>query len=98
MYDTFQTRKINNNLRSQTDFASNCVNTNKFGLNLLKYFASKVSVKIFKRKIRNWKPKDCYYYLCKTMLYSKKLSLYIIKVFVNIFGGNLIKYFVFCKC
>ena len=42
MYDIFQTRKIDYNLRSQTDFASNCVNTNKFGLNLLRYFASKV--------------------------------------------------------
>ena len=33
----FQTRKINNrkiknNLSSQTDFASDCVNANKFGL------------------------------------------------------------------
>ena len=44
-------------LRSQNDFASNWVNTNKFGLNLLRYFASKVwnnkvnisgSVEIFK--------------------------------------------------
>ena len=42
MYDIFQTRKINYNLRSQTDFASNCVNTNKFGLNSLRYFVSKV--------------------------------------------------------
>ena len=33
MYDIFQSTKINYNLRSQTDFASNCVNTNKFGLN-----------------------------------------------------------------
>ena len=41
MYDIFQTKKINYNMRSQTDFASNCVNTNKFGLNSLKYFASK---------------------------------------------------------
>ena len=40
MYDIFQTRKINYNLRSQTDFASNCENTNKFGLNSLRYFAS----------------------------------------------------------
>ena len=42
MCDIFQTRKINYNLRSQTDFASICVNFNKFGLNSLKYFASKV--------------------------------------------------------
>ena len=42
MYDIFQTRKINYNLRSQTDFARNCANTNKFGLNSVRYFASKV--------------------------------------------------------
>ena len=78
MHDIFQTRKINYNLRSQTDFASICVNTKKFGLNSLRYFASKVwrmvpleiknsgSVEIFKTKIRNWEPKDCYCYLCKT--------------------------------
>ena len=29
-------------LSSQNDFASNWLNTNKFGLNLLRYFASKV--------------------------------------------------------
>ena len=78
MYDIFQTRKINYNLRSQTDSASICVNTKKFGLNSLRYFASKVwsmvpleiknsgSLEIFKTKIRNWEPKDSYCYLCKT--------------------------------
>ena len=77
MYDIFQTRKINHNLRSLTDFASICVNTKKLGLNSLRYFASKIwskvpleiknseSVKIFKTKIRNWEPKHCYCYLCK---------------------------------
>ena len=65
-------------MRSQTDFASICVNNNKFGLNLLRYFAFKVwsmvaleiknsgSVEIFRTEIRNWKIKDCYYHLCKT--------------------------------
>ena len=43
MYYIFQTRKINYNLRSRPDFASNCVNTNKFGLNSLRYFCSTVS-------------------------------------------------------
>ena len=78
IYGIFQTRKVNYNLRSQTDFASICVETNKFSLNLLRYFASKVwsvvplqiknsgSVEIFKTKIQNWEPKDCYCYLCKT--------------------------------
>ena len=77
MYDIFQTRKINYDLRSQTDFASICVNTNKFGLNLLRYFASKErrivpidsknsgTVKIFKTKIQNREPKVCNCYLCK---------------------------------
>ena len=42
MYDIFQTRKINHKMRSQTDFASICVNTKKFGLNSPRYSASKV--------------------------------------------------------
>ena len=52
------------NFSSLTDFASNCVNTNKFGLNLLKHPSTvwnmvplKIknygSVKKFKTKIRN---------------------------------------------
>ena len=35
-------RPVNYNLRSQTDFARNYANTNKFGLNSLRYFSSKV--------------------------------------------------------
>ena len=78
MHDIFQTRKINCKLRSETDFASICVNTKKSGLNSLRHFASKVwsmvpleienyeSIEIFKTKIRNWEPKDCYCYLCNT--------------------------------
>ena len=71
MYAIFQTRKINYkinlkiNLRSQTEFASNCVNTKTFDLNSLRYSASEVwnmipleiknsdSVEILKRKNRN---------------------------------------------
>ena len=67
-------------MRSQTDFANNCVNTNKFRRNSLIYFASKVwslvsleiknsrSVEKFKTKVRNWEPKDCDCYLCKTYI------------------------------
>ena len=78
MHGIFQAGK--NNLRSQTDFASNCVNTNKFDLNSLRYFPSEVysmvpleiknsgSVDIFKTKIRNSEHKDCYIYLCKAYL------------------------------
>ena len=32
MYDIFQTRKVNYNLRSETDFASICVSTNSLGM------------------------------------------------------------------
>ena len=67
----FSTRVLNYNLRSQTDFFRNTVNTTKFGLNSLKYFASKVwsmipieiqkswSVKMPKSKISKWEPNDC---------------------------------------
>ena len=89
MYDIFQTRKINYNLRSQTDFASICVNTKKFGLNSLRYFASKAwsmvpleiknsgRVEIFKTKIQNWEPKD-YCYCCLFKTYVNNLG------FVNV--------------
>ena len=72
MYDIFQTRKISYNLRSQTYFASICVNTKKFGLNskIWSMVPLKIknsgSIEIFKTKIRNWEPKDCYCHLCKT--------------------------------
>ena len=75
LYDIFQTWKINYNLRPQIQFASNCVNTSKFCLNSLNYFASKVwnmdPLEIKNSgsvEIRNWEPKDCYCYLCKTYL------------------------------
>ena len=42
IYDIFNTREIKYNLRSQTDFSGHCVNTNKFGINSLKFFATKV--------------------------------------------------------
>ena len=42
MSGIFPTRVLNYNLRSQTDFFRNTVNTTKFGLNSLRYFASKV--------------------------------------------------------
>ena len=78
MYDIFQTRKINNNLRIQTDFDSICVNTNKIGQNSLGYFASNIwsmvllesknfgSFEIFQTKSRNRESIDCYCYLYKT--------------------------------
>ena len=81
IYDIFNTREIKNNLRSQTDFSGHCVNTNKFGINSLKFFATKVweivpfeiknsdNVEVFKSKIRKWKP-NCSCYLCKTYIHN----------------------------
>ena len=69
MSDIFPTRVLNYNLRSQTDFLRNTVNTTKFGLNSLRHFASKVwsmipieiknssTVETFKNKISKWEPK-----------------------------------------
>ena len=109
MYDIFQTRKINYSLRSQTDFASICVNTKTFDLNSLRYFASKVwsmvpiELKVlevsilFKRKIRNWEPEDCYCYQYKTYvnnlgfvnvidtIYSKKNVFFYYNFFFHCF-------------
>ena len=42
MSGIFLTRALNYNLRSQTDFFRNTVNTTKFGLNSLRYFAWKI--------------------------------------------------------
>ena len=79
MYDTFQTTSLRYDLRSQTDFGGHCVNTKKFGLNSLRFFAAKVwdivpseiknseSVEVFKNKIRKWRP-NCSCYLCKTCI------------------------------
>ena len=61
MYDIFQTRGMRYNSRSHTDFGGYCVNTNRFGLNSLKFLAAKVwdivpvetnsdSVEVFKSK------------------------------------------------
>ena len=72
-------QEIRYNLRSQTDFGGYWVDTNRFGLNSLKFFAAKVwdavpleiknsdSVEVFKGKIQKWKP-NCFCYLCKTYI------------------------------
>ena len=69
MSDIFPITVLNYNLRSQTDFLRNTVNTTKFGLNSLRHFASKVwsmipieiknssTVETFKSKISKWEPK-----------------------------------------
>ena len=66
--EIFPLRSIDYNLRSQTDFSVSSVNTTHFGLNFLRYFASKVwnmvplelkdlnDVKSFKSEIRKCEP------------------------------------------
>ena len=77
MCDIFETRNLNYNLRSQTDFARTGVNTSSFGLNPLKYLATKIldiipcdikstgNLNSFKEKIRNWEPKGTHCKLCR---------------------------------
>ena len=77
MDDILQTRTLPYNLRSNTDFARISVNTSRFGLNSLRYFASKVwnivpsdiknasNLHIFKNKIRKWEPKEFHFDLCR---------------------------------
>ena len=66
MSDIFPIIVLDYDLRSQTDFLRNTVNTTKFGLNSLLHFASNVwsmipiemknslTVEIFKSKISKW--------------------------------------------
>ena len=77
MDDILQTRTLPYNLTPNTDFARISVNTSRFGLNSLRYFASKVwsivpsdiknasNLNIFKNKIREWEPKECHCNLCQ---------------------------------
>ena len=77
MSGIFPTRVLNYNLRSQTDFFRNTVNTTKFGLNSLRYFASSMipieiknssTVEMFKSKKCKWEPNDCDGKLCQNFL------------------------------
>ena len=73
-------RTLTYNLRSQTDFVRDCVNTRRYGLNSLSYFALKVwdmipleikninSLKKFKTEIRKWALENCSCYLCRAYL------------------------------
>ena len=82
--DIFPLRSIDYNLRSQTDFSVSSVNTTHFGLNSLRYFASKVwniiplelknlnGVEIFKSEIRTWEPK----YIMSTIYSQYRLCEY----------------------
>ena len=82
LYDIFPLRSIDYNLRSQTDFSVNSVNTTHFGVNSLRYFASKVwnmvtlelknlnDIESFKSEIRKWEPMQCEYTLCLPYMHS----------------------------
>ena len=77
MCNILKTRTLTYNLRSQTDFVRYCVNTRRYGLNSLSYFAPKVWDMIpleikninyfqkFKTEIRKWAPENCPCYLCR---------------------------------
>ena len=80
MCNIFKKRTLTYNLRSQTDFVRDCVNTRRYGLNSLSYFAPKVwdmipleikninSLQKFKTEIRKWAPENCFCYLCRPYL------------------------------
>ena len=67
-----KTKTLTYNLRSQTDFVGDCVNTRRYGLDSLNYFAPKVwdmipletkninSFQKFKTEIRKWAPKKLF--------------------------------------
>ena len=80
--DIFSLRSIDYNLISQTDFSVSSVNTTHFGLNSLRYFASKVwnmvplevkslnDVESFKSEITKWEPMQCQCTLCLPSMHS----------------------------
>ena len=77
MSSIFPPRLIKYNLLALSDFFGNSVNRSKYGLNSIRFFASKVwqmvpmemknlkSLEDFKNKIRNWEPDGCDCELCK---------------------------------
>ena len=77
MCNILKTRDLTYNFRSQTDFVRDCVNTRRYGLNSLSYFAPKIwhmipleikninSLQKFKTEIRKWASENCSYYLCR---------------------------------
>ena len=73
-------RTLTYNLRSQADFVRGNVNTRRYGLNSLSYFAPKVwdmipveikninDLQKCKTEIKKWAPKNCSCYLCRPYL------------------------------
>ena len=77
MSSIFPPRLIKYNLRTQSDFFRNSVNSSKYGLNSIRFFTSKVwqmvpmemknlkSFEDFKNKIRRWELGGCDCKLCR---------------------------------
>ena len=69
--DIFPRRSLDYNLRSQTDFSVSQFNTTHFGLNSIRFFASKTwnmfplefkdlnDVQMFKSDNKTWEPRQC---------------------------------------
>ena len=82
MSSIFPPRLIKYNLRTQSDFFRNSVNSSNYGLNSIRFFASKVwqtvpmdmknlkSLQDFKNKIRKWEPDGFDCKLCKDFVSS----------------------------
>ena len=80
MSSIFPTRLIKYNLQTQSGFHKNFVNSNKYGLNSIRFFASKVwqmvpmemnnlkSLGDFRGKMRRWKPDGCDCKPCKNFV------------------------------
>ena len=73
MSSIFPPRLIKYNLQTQSDYFRKSANSSKYGLNSIRFFASKVwqmvpmemSLEDFKNKIRKWEPDGCDCKLCK---------------------------------
>ena len=77
MNNVFKFKKIEYNIRRKTTFESQNIRTEHFGIETLSYLGSKIweqvpedikfsdSLKVFKQKIKYWKPTFCPCRLCK---------------------------------
>ena len=82
MSSIFPPRLIKYNLQTQSDFFRNSVNSSKYGVKSIKFFASKVrqvvpmkmknlkSLEDFRNKIRRWGPDGSDCKLCKDFVLS----------------------------
>ena len=100
MSSIFPSRLIKYNLRTQSDLCRNTVNSSKYGLNSMRFFAIRVcqmvpmemknlkSLEDFKNKIRKWELDGCDCKLCKDFLsnlgYVSLVRLWDIRLTVKI--------------